>query len=279
VSTALVGNNTTGLIVNSYVAPAAADLVTGASVQTPVQGLANDLQNAFGYVIPVGGFIRTLQFSTEAFYLSPAAGATIVFDGAGPSVWTDNSNPPATDYMYFNLGAPAYSVLIGVTAEILPAGAHGALPATKPRISLVRVNVSTNTATASNASDNPANVAAYEAQHSFTLAPTLTNTAWTSSTAYSVGDFRTNSGRLFVCVFAGTSASSGGPTVINGQSILDGTAVWAYAGGANGYVVNRAVNRYYVQFGGEGGANAVTGLQLIGLRATFQTFLAGMGDQ
>lgn len=62
-------------------------------------------------------------------------------------------------------------------------------------------------------------------------APTVTiGTAWTASTAVALGIQRTNdSGKIYTCIQAGTTASSGGPTG-TGSSITDGTAKWAYAG-------------------------------------------------
>lgn len=51
---------------------------------------------------------------------------------------------------------------------------------------------------------------------------------WLASTAYALGDHLTNdSGKVFKCTTAGTSASSGGPTG-TGVGITDGSAVWAY---------------------------------------------------
>lgn len=51
---------------------------------------------------------------------------------------------------------------------------------------------------------------------------------WKASTAYAVGDTITNdSGKVYRCATAGTSASSGGPTG-TGSGITDGTAVWNY---------------------------------------------------
>lgn len=276
-STTITGDGSTGLVVGEYTVPAAGDFVTGAGLQVAAQGLADDLQVAYGFIVP--GRTVTRQFRSEAF----AFGATAVwdFDLSNPSVWTDQTTPGTTGYIYFPLDAPSHSILVGVTAEILPAGGHGGLPGTKPRIALRKVVVSTNTVSELLASDAPApaSVAAYEAQHSFGLAPTGSSTAWATSTAYVVGDFRTANARLYMCIFAGTSASSGtGPNEINGKSILDGTCVWAYAGGTTGYVLDRSLNRYYVQFGSEGGANQVAGLQLVGLRATYTPILTGFGE-
>lgn len=58
----------------------------------------------------------------------------------------------------------------------------------------------------------------------------LTSTAapaWTASTAYTVGSYKTNGANQYKCVTAGTSASSGGPTG-TGSAITDGSAVWDY---------------------------------------------------
>ncbi|MES2180699.1 MAG: hypothetical protein V4493_01190 [Pseudomonadota bacterium] len=58
----------------------------------------------------------------------------------------------------------------------------------------------------------------------------LTSTAapaWTGSTAYTVGSYKTNGANQYKCVTAGMSASSGGPTG-TGTAITDGSAVWDY---------------------------------------------------
>lgn len=54
-------------------------------------------------------------------------------------------------------------------------------------------------------------------------------TAWASSTAYALDDRRTNGGNAYVCITAGTSAGSGGPTT-TADDITDGTAHWRYLG-------------------------------------------------
>lgn len=52
--------------------------------------------------------------------------------------------------------------------------------------------------------------------------------AWVGSTAYSANALvLSDTNKIYVCVTAGTSASSGGPTGI-GSAITDGTAVWDY---------------------------------------------------
>lgn len=51
---------------------------------------------------------------------------------------------------------------------------------------------------------------------------------WTSGTAYAYGDYVQNdSGKVYLCIVAGTSAGSGGPTGV-GQAIADNTATWQY---------------------------------------------------
>lgn len=57
----------------------------------------------------------------------------------------------------------------------------------------------------------------------------VTVTAWTGSTFYSVGTRRTNSGKVYTCTVAGTSAAAGGPTT-TGTAIIDGSVTWRYVG-------------------------------------------------
>lgn len=53
---------------------------------------------------------------------------------------------------------------------------------------------------------------------------------WQPSTAYIIGQVRVNAGNRYVCIIAGTSASSGGPTGTTSSTIADGTASWALVG-------------------------------------------------
>lgn len=57
-------------------------------------------------------------------------------------------------------------------------------------------------------------------------------TAWAGSTAYTAGTRRTNASRVYLCITAGTSAGSGGPTT-TAADITDGTAHWRYLGEGN----------------------------------------------
>jgi hypothetical protein len=55
--------------------------------------------------------------------------------------------------------------------------------------------------------------------------------AWVALTAYTAGQYRLNSGNVYICTTAGTSAAAGGP--VHTQSIVpivDGTAYWRYIG-------------------------------------------------
>jgi uncharacterized phage protein gp47/JayE len=54
-------------------------------------------------------------------------------------------------------------------------------------------------------------------------------TAWAISTAYVVGDRRTNGGNAYVCTVAGTSAGAGGPST-TAPAIVDGSVTWRYIG-------------------------------------------------
>lgn len=63
-----------------------------------------------------------------------------------------------------------------------------------------------------------------------TEAATLASlTAWVALTPYVVGDRRSNSSKSYICITAGTSAASGGPTTTVAD-ITDGTAHWRYLG-------------------------------------------------
>ncbi|MBN9521106.1 hypothetical protein J0H58_21735 [bacterium] len=59
--------------------------------------------------------------------------------------------------------------------------------------------------------------------------------AWAAETAYLVGDAVSKSGNIYVCVVAGTSASSGGPSG-TGTGIVDGSVGWNYSAPVGGTV-------------------------------------------
>lgn len=54
-----------------------------------------------------------------------------------------------------------------------------------------------------------------------------TPAAWAATTAYTVGQYVTNSSNIYRCITAGTSAGTGGPTGTTAD-ITDGTVHWAY---------------------------------------------------
>lgn len=58
-------------------------------------------------------------------------------------------------------------------------------------------------------------------------------TAWAITTAYVVGDLRTNSGNIYRCTVSGTSAGAGGPSG-TGTAIVDNTVTWRFLGVGTG---------------------------------------------
>lgn len=59
--------------------------------------------------------------------------------------------------------------------------------------------------------------------------------AWAGSTSYTVGGRVTNGGNVYVCITAGSSASSGGPTG-TGTNIADSSVRWKYVGVGTGAI-------------------------------------------
>lgn len=75
------------------------------------------------------------------------------------------------------------------------------------------------------------------------IADRALDTAWAGSTAYALGNIRSNGGSNYIVRVAGTSAASGGPSGAN-AAITDGTVTWGFVntpgrytatGGASGY--------------------------------------------
>lgn len=69
----------------------------------------------------------------------------------------------------------------------------------------------------------------------------VTASIWTITTAYSVGDIRSNDSPLniYIATVAGTSAGSGGPTG-TGTAIVDGTVTWRFLGDGEGIITAAA---------------------------------------
>ena len=68
------------------------------------------------------------------------------------------------------------------------------------------------------------------------------NPPWTPNTGYAEGDYVLNDGgKNYLCVTAGTSAASGGPTG-TGSGIVDGTCVWDYRVASVPNVLVRQIN-------------------------------------
>jgi len=64
---------------------------------------------------------------------------------------------------------------------------------------------------------------------------------WTISTGYVLDHHVSNSGNIYICTTAGTSAGSGGPTG-TGTGITDGSCVWNYVESAEGRIPLDNVN-------------------------------------
>lgn len=61
----------------------------------------------------------------------------------------------------------------------------------------------------------------------------VASTAWATTTAYVIGDRVKNSGNVYLCTVAGTSAGSGGPTT-EASAIVDNTVTWRFLGNGTG---------------------------------------------
>lgn len=59
--------------------------------------------------------------------------------------------------------------------------------------------------------------------------------AWVALTLYALGDRRSNGGNVYLCITAGTSAGSGGPSGTS-SDITDGTVHWKWLGAGDGAV-------------------------------------------
>jgi uncharacterized phage protein gp47/JayE len=98
-------------------------------------------------------------------------------------------------------------------------------PATKSTVTLTLTGTN---GTVVNVGSRAAN--GLDQEFELTEAATLANlTAWAGTTAYVVGDRRSNASRSYVCITSGTSAGAGGPTTTDAD-ITDGTVHWRYMG-------------------------------------------------
>lgn len=66
--------------------------------------------------------------------------------------------------------------------------------------------------------------------NAFAAQPLIQPSAWVLSTAYQAGMSVSNGGFNYLCIVAGTSAGSGGPSGQTTLPIVDGTAQWVYWG-------------------------------------------------
>ncbi len=93
-------------------------------------------------------------------------------------------------------------------------------------VTLTLTGTDTTLVTSGSRAKVPSTGSEFETVADATLA---TLVAWAPTTAYVIGDRRTNAARSYVCITAGTSAGSGGPTT-TAADITDGTAHWRYMG-------------------------------------------------
>ncbi|RWO22807.1 hypothetical protein [Mesorhizobium sp.] len=106
-------------------------------------------------------------------------------------------------------------------------------------------------------------------------ATSIYGTTWAPTTAYAVGDIVQNdTGKIYRCSVAGTSAGAGGPTG-TGSSIVDGTCTWNYFG-TDKYIKNESGGwTDTVSFGGGYTAATFTG-GLFSVRPEVQTMWIGI---
>lgn len=90
----------------------------------------------------------------------------------------------------------------------------------------------TGTASTSVAANSQASLSTtLERFETLAVATLVAVTAWAGATGYVVGDRVTNSGNVYQCTTAGTSAGSGGPTGEDYDTLeTDNTAVWRFVG-------------------------------------------------
>ncbi len=106
---------------------------------------------------------------------------------------------------------------------------EGAAPST---VSLLLIgDVATNVTAGSRASD-PVTDSVWTTDETVAL---IACTVWAISTAYTVGQVRSNADRIYRCITAGTSAGAGGPTT-TAADITDGSVHWKYLGEGLGVI-------------------------------------------
>jgi uncharacterized phage protein gp47/JayE len=141
--------------------------------------------------------------------------------------------------------AELWEVAQAVNAAFDPDAASGtrlvaicALTGTVPRSATASTVVATFTGTPGTFlnSGRTASVAVTMVRFDTTQSATiLAATAWAALFGYVLGDRVTNGGNIYVCVTAGTSAGSGGPTT-TAADITDGTTHWKFVGAGTGFV-------------------------------------------
>lgn len=238
-------------------------IANGESAAT-AQSIVNDIATIRFTINPAAPVVRAGRSSPFSFV------GTWTFDVTGNGVWVDTGT--GGDIACFPLDVPHAALLTEVNAMISPvASGRAGVVGAPPHLDIVEIPLATGTPAVQTQADTTATVILYETLHAFPvpLVPTKSNTAWAGGQIVNVGDFRTNGGQLFMCIGSGlTDVSGTGPSTLVAQTREPiGGVVWTFASlTAGAYVVDRRVNRYFVRFVGENGANAVANLKLIGLR-------------
>lgn len=145
-------------------------------------------------------------------------GSSVVFNAGGPS----DTNATTVANANFNIGTnqltAALNTFFPQTGVVF--AASGALPAGISANTIYYPGY-TNGGTANPWICTQRGYAAFIEQNS-------TITSWAANTAYGVGTYRKNGTTIYICVVAGTSAASGGPTG-TGTSIVDGSGSLRWA--------------------------------------------------
>lgn len=153
------------------VAPSDGDAVTGASIQTPVQGVGNRTE-----------FLRKRILGTETgdiislplnqFFVAASGGAfkwTASLGAAAEAGWQQNDVGAAYS-LGFPVPLPKHCVIKSVTAAIRGASGHAGLPGTMPVLRLLQQDPSGgNAAVIGSQTDASPNVPSYEVTHLVTI--------------------------------------------------------------------------------------------------------------
>lgn len=160
---ALTGTATALPLPNTAPTPAAGELVRAEDIQEAVQALLNQDRSLEAH-LSAAVASRSVTRVQQAFFASTDL-----------SVWTVNQYGDAEqqtndtlNYATCPLLLPHGATLTQVYVRVLPSAGHGGLPGTMPVVSVIRHAMPAHTSLGS-ATDNSANVGAYEAVHNISV--------------------------------------------------------------------------------------------------------------